>query len=329
MLKKMRERTQPPLQHNIGQSSLDKRVPPRSTQYFDTLPQVARKRLRDITDDEKLATDFSALEDWMLRVESQAVKSGSELAGRLLFVEIARDARGENADAYRQKLREVADLALEKDGIPLLEPLFHNDMSDAVFMNGPILSGAGSITGERKYFDACAQHVNFTLKLCKRDDGLYRHSPLCEAAWGRGNGFVAMGLALVLEDFDPKHPAYPALLKAFQEHMTTLKKHQDYTGCWHQVIDHPESYREFTCTCMIGFAMASGIRHGWLEKDEYQACVEKAWQGAQVRVFPNGFLDVCTGTGKQKTLRDYLDREAIMGPDARAASMYLMFASER
>jgi rhamnogalacturonyl hydrolase YesR len=51
------------------------------------------------------------------------------------------------------------------------------------------------------------------------------------------------------------------LLAEFQSLMKVLK--QDYTGTWHQVIDRPKSYREFTCTCMIGDAMARGIRGGW------------------------------------------------------------------
>ena len=75
---------------------------------------------------------------------------------------------------------------------------FHNEMSDAVFMAGPILAATGKLTGERKYFDAAATHFASMRKLCLRDDGIYRHSPLCEAAWGRGNGFPALGLAWAL-----------------------------------------------------------------------------------------------------------------------------------
>ena len=74
-------------------------------------------------------------------------------------------------------------------------------------------------------------------KLVLRKDGLYRHSPLDEAAWGRGNGFPALGLAMCLTNFPDDHPRRAELLKAFQNHMETLTKHQDPTGMWHQVID--------------------------------------------------------------------------------------------
>ena len=112
--------------------------------------------------------------------------------------------------------------------------------------------------------------------------------------------------------------------------MAALKPHQDAkTGCWHQVIDHPESYDEYSCTCMIGFAMQRGIRRGWLAKDEYQPCVDRAWRAIKERTSADGKLvNVCTGTGKQKTLQDYFDRPAINGRDDRGGAMGLMFAAE-
>jgi hypothetical protein len=39
-------------------------------------------------------------------------------------------------------------------------------------------------------------------------------------------------------------------------------------------------------------------------------------------------VDVCTGTGKQKSLRDYYDRGAILGPDPRGGGMAWLIASE-
>jgi hypothetical protein len=38
------------------------------------------------------------------------------------------------------------------------------------------------------------------LKLDLRPDGLYRYQPVTDAAWGRGVGFAAIGLALTLTD---------------------------------------------------------------------------------------------------------------------------------
>ncbi len=257
-------------------------------------------------------------------------KSGSEQAGHLIFAELASRAEGKDRERWMALCRAAADQIFDKDGKPLPLMPFHNEMSDAVFMAGPILAATGKLTGERKYFDAAATHFASMRKLCLRPDGLYRHSPLCEAAWGRGNGFPALGLALALSDWPDDHPARAELIAEFQKHMAALKPHQDAkTGCWHQVIDHPESYDEYSCTCMIGFAMQRGIRRGWLGKDEYQPCVDRAWRAIKERTSPDGKLvNVCAGTGKQKTLHDYFDRPAINGRDDRGGAMGLMFATE-
>lgn len=287
---------------------------PKSFAYFDTLPLKAMARLEPLgirTEPPKFV--------WGDRLP----KSGSELSGMLYLLEPPYAAE------HRAVLEQAAATAFDKDGKPLRTPPFYSQMSDAVFMNGPLLSGVGKLTGEAKYLDAAALHQSVIRKDCKRDDGLYRHSPLCEAAWGRGNGFVALGHALMLEDWPEDHPERLALLREYQSHMTALVAQQDYTGMWHQVIDHPESYREFTCTCMIGFAMARGVRAAWLDEKEYGPAIERAWRAVKARSSEKGeFVDVCTGTGKQKTLRDYFDREALQGRDGRGASMLLMFASE-
>ena len=165
-------------------------------------------------------------------------------------------------------------------------------------------------------------------KLCLRPDGIYRHSPLDQAAWGRGNGFPALGLALALEDM-PKGTGREEMLAAFKSHMTAMLPHQDETGMWRQVVDAPGAYREFSATAMMGYAMAKGIRLGWLDAASFKPASMRAWDAIKTRVSSKSeVLDVCTNTGKQKTLKDYFDRPAILGIDARGGAMALLFAAE-
>jgi rhamnogalacturonyl hydrolase YesR len=171
--------------------------------------------------------------------------------------------------------------------------------------------------------------MRFMLKLNLRSDGLHRHSPLDEAAWGRGNGFPALGLALSLEEMPADHPGRAEMLAAFRSHLTALAAHQDPAGAWRQVIDKPQSYRELTATAMISFAMRRGVRRGWLEGARYGRAIGRAWDAVRARVAPDGSLvDVCTGTGKQRSLRDYYNRPAILGPDPRGGAMALLIAAE-
>lgn len=300
--------------------------------YIPALPLVAKLRLTEITGDAKYAAEVRTIvEPFRTGEKSPVPKSGSEQAGHLIFAALAERSSGADRERWIALCRSAADQIFDDSGRALAVMPFHNEMSDAVFMAGPILAATGKLTGDRRYFDAAAIHFDAIRKYCLRKDGLYRHSPFCEAAWGRGNGFPAMGLALALSDWPEDHPAFQPLLEEFRKHITALKPHQDpQTHCWHQVIDHPESYDEYSCTCMIGFAMSRGIRRGWLSREDYQERVDRAWEAIESRTGANGDLvNVCTGTSKQKTLQDYFDRPAINGKDDRGGAMGLMFATEQ
>ena len=98
---------------------------------------------------------------------------------------------------------------------------------------------------------------------------------------------------------------------------------------WHQVIDQPGSYAEFTSTCMIAYSILRGIRNHWLDDDKYLDSVSRAAIAIKGRISNDGkLLDVCTGTGKQKSLTDYFHRTAILGKDARGGAMGLTFMVE-
>lgn len=299
-----------------------------SIMYIPSLAVIGRLRFGDLSDEPRLKRALILAAPYHPgKKESMPAKgNGSTLSGHLLFSELARRTSEEEWTALATK---AADYGFDESGKPKESMPFHNEMSDSVFMGCAILAEVGALTGEQKYYDQCLRHLKFMEKLCLRDDGIYRHSPLDEAAWGRGNGFPALGMALSLSALPENSEAFAHFLKSYRAHLEALRKHQDPTGAWHQVIDHEESYREFTSTCMITFAIVRGIRRGWLDEKEWAPVVEKAWRAIKSRIGPNGRLvDVCTGTGKQKNLRAYFDRTAILGPDDRGGAMALMVSTE-
>jgi rhamnogalacturonyl hydrolase YesR len=294
--------------------------------YIPAMALVGRLRLGQLTDDASHAADVQQIVAPYFAGEVDATPTnGSGLSGHLVFAELASRSDGTTRSTYIGLARKAADLAFDSDG---LMP-YHNEMSDALFMGGPILAHVGALTGNSRYYDACIKHLRGMRELVLRDDGLYRHSPLDEAAWGRGNGFPALGLAWCLTHWPADRGDQDELLDMFRRHMSTLIAHQDEMGCWHQVIDHPHTYRELSCTCMITVAMARGVRLGWLEAETYRPVIERAWYAIRSRVAADGRLvDVCTGTGKQDTLADYYHRPAILGPDSRGGAMALLAATE-
>jgi hypothetical protein len=259
--------------------------------------------------------------------DSFARPSQSSLASHLLFFEYARRTRDDRAKTL--VVRAAGSGFTESGALREFMPL-NGGWSDSLFMDVPILSMAGALTGERRYFDMAARHVAFMQQIVLRPDGLYRHQRSAEAAWGRGNAFAALGLALTLSEFPKDHPDFARLLDSYRTHMAALARFQDENGMWRNVIDRPGAYPEYSATSMIGTAMLRGIRNGWIERETYQPLVDKAWRAILTRSGPDGRLvDVCESTGTRGlTDEDYLRRTAIFGRDDRGGGMAMFFATE-
>ena len=290
--------------------------------YIAAMAAVSRLRLGEQGEVTRLLTPY--LDG---TTDSFARPSQSSLASHLLFFEYARRAGDDRAKAL--VLRAAASGFTANGDLREFMPL-HGGWSDSLFMDVPILAMAGALTGERRYFDMAARHVAFMQQIVLRPDGLYRHQASSDAAWGRGNAFAALGLALTLSEFPKERADYPRLLASFRAHMAALARFQDENGMWRNVIDRPGAYPEYSATAMIATAMLRGIRRGWIERETYEPRVQKAWQAILARTGADGRLvDVCESTGTRGlTDNDYLRRAAILGRDDRGGGMALFFATE-
>jgi rhamnogalacturonyl hydrolase YesR len=290
--------------------------------YIPGMALISRMRLGQVSDVEKLAAPYLNGSKNPLGTRPNSLT----LAGHLVFAELAERTGNPR---YTELVKRAADIGFDERGAMKEAMPFHDEMSDSVFMGTSILVKAGKLTGDRKYFDMAARHLAFMEKLDLRTDGLYRHSPLTDAAWGRGNAFPALGLTLTLTDFPKDHPDYNRILLSYRQLMAALAKYQDRDGMWHEVIDEPGSYAETSATSMIAFSMLRGLRSGWIDRAAYQLRVDKAWKSVLAHVGPQGvLLDVCESTNKQKSLEDYLQRAASLDKDARGGAMAMLFATE-
>jgi rhamnogalacturonyl hydrolase YesR len=111
--------------------------------------------------------------------------------------------------------------------------------------------------------------------------------------------------------------------------MGGMKAMQAPDGMWRQVVDEPGAYREQSVTAMTLASMARGLRLGWLDSRTYRPVVDRAWRALAAHITEDGaIVDICTSTGSQATLRQYLDRPAISGFDDRGGAMGLLAALE-
>jgi unsaturated rhamnogalacturonyl hydrolase len=105
------------------------------------------------------------------------------------------------------------------------------------------------------------------------------HSP---NFWARGDGWYAMALVDTLDYFPPDHPRRAALIASLQRLAVALKKYQaPQTGLWYQVLDKggaPGNYLESSAACMFVYALAKGVRRGYLPA-AYLKVAQKGYQG--------------------------------------------------
>ena len=303
----------------------------KSLSYIPSMAVIGRLRLAQLTRDEEAKQHcLSLADDLAQQCLNREIKPGPEGAGLLLLAEAAPLVQGEVFDRNLDILKRVANTAFAEDGKPLRAMPGHNEMSDSVFMGCPLLAAVGKLTGERRYFDACDNHFEFIRSLCERGDKLYRHSPLCEAAWGRGNGFPALGLTMSLDYLPTDHPAWKKFHAAADALLVAVARHA--RPMVRQVVDHPDSYEEFSGTAMCAIAALRLARHSREERQKNERrilWVAAAWAELKRRISEKGELvGVCESTGKQKTLEDYFKRKAITGRDDRGGAFALLLATE-
>ena len=100
--------------------------------------------------------------------------------------------------------------------------------------------------------------------------------------WGRAEGWYVMALVDVLDYFPTNHPARAQIIATLQKTAAGILKWQDAkTGLWWQVLDQGDrkgNYREATASAMFVYALAKGVNHGYLSRENIPA-IKKGYAG--------------------------------------------------
>ena len=227
---------------------------------------------------------------------------------------------------YRDLLLSTADMYRGNDrGVPP-PPCDPDYRTEDFFFSGALMGRAYALTDDLDYMDVQTQ---FLLNAgIQQDNGLFWHCRSVPFYWGRGNGFAALGFAETLSHLPKDHPDRDELVHMHTRHLDALRELTRLSGMLSQLLDCPGSYQELTATCMVGYAVARGLRHGWLD-ESYRSFVASLWRSASERIGADGgVVDGCTGTGAVNDRRFYLDRAAEFGQDDRTGNLALWFAVE-
>lgn len=185
---------------------------------------------------------------------------------------------------------------------------------DDMFMITALQAQAYRATGDQKYINRAAKEMVFYLDKLQTPIGLFYHAPDVPYYWGRGDGWMAVGMAELLRSLPANNPDRPRIMKGYTDMMATLLKYQAEDGMWRQLIDKPESWPETSGTGMFTFAMITGVKNGWLDKEIYGKAARKAWLKLITYINENDDItEVCEGTNKKNDLQYYLDRKRMVG----------------
>jgi len=185
---------------------------------------------------------------------------------------------------------------------------------DDMFMITMVQSQAYRATGDRKYIDRAAMEMVAYLDELQKPNGLFYHAPDVPFFWGRGDGWMAAGMSELLRSLPENHPHRARIMEGYKKMMAALLKYQGDDGMWRQLLDHPESWPESSCTGMFTFAMITGVKHGWLDAETYGPAARKGWLGLVSYLDENADIrEVCEGTNKRNDLQYYLDRKRRIG----------------
>lgn len=180
---------------------------------------------------------------------------------------------------------------------------------DDMYMITAVQVQAFRATGNEKYLDRAAIEMVTYMEKLQQANGLFYHAPDVPFYWGRGNGWVAAGMAELLRSLPDNHPQRARILEGYRRMMKSLLEFQGRDGMWRQLIDHPEAWPETSSTGMFTFALITGVKNGWLDAATYGPAARKGWLALVGYIDQNANVtNVCEGTGKKNDLDYYLTR---------------------
>jgi len=175
---------------------------------------------------------------------------------------------------------------------------------DGLYMAEPFYAEYSATFGENNWDDIANQFI-WTEKHTRDDKtGLLYHAwdeskqqrwadKLTGRApmfWGRAMGWYAMALVDVLDYFPKDHPKRAELISILNREITAVKKVQDKkSGLWWLILDMPDkekNYLEASASCMFTYALAKGVRMGYLSPS-FMKTADSAWAGIQKEFIEN------------------------------------------
>lgn len=199
---------------------------------------------------------------------------------------------------------------------------------DDMYMINVLQTQAYRVKKDISYINRAAREMVLYLDKLQLADGLFNHAPDAPHKWGRGCGWMAAGMPMILKYLPKDSPYYGRIMESYLLMMDTLLKNQHESGLWGQLVDISGAWDETSCSAMFTYSFLEGINQGWLDKTAYGNAADKAWKALCDKL--DGYAniaDVCIGTYRLDDQAYYLARPKCNGdPHGQASMMWIINA---
>jgi unsaturated rhamnogalacturonyl hydrolase len=284
--------------------------------------------------------------------------------GKALFPLLAESKN----EADRERYRKAAALIrsqfkthprVSEGGLWTKQIYPHQMWLDAIYMASAFLARFGQVFGDPAALDDATNEI-IVLEKHARDarTGLLYHgwdesrqqrwadseTGTSPSFWGRGMGWWAMALVDVLDCLPEDHPRRTAVIDVLRRTATAVAAVQSKSsGIWYQVLDaegRDKNYAESSASAMFVYALAKGVRRGYLDKQELGPVIARGWQGLLdrfVEIDPSGQIDltnVCTVAGlggnpyRDGSYEYYTSGTRVATNDPKGVGPFILAASE-
>jgi unsaturated rhamnogalacturonyl hydrolase len=228
---------------------------------------------------------------------------------------------------------------------------------DGIYMASPFYAEFGREFGEPEAFDDVARQI-VLIEEKTRDPktGLLYHAwdssrqqPWANPQtgqsphfWDRAIGWYVMAIVDVLDYVPQDHAARPQLIEILERTLEAVVQVQDAaSGMWYQVLDKGDqagNYLESSGSCMFVYAMAKGVRKGYLPAP-WLAAARRGYQGILtqfITVDDDGLVNlgnICGtaglgGTPYRDGSYEYYIKEALIPNDYKGVGAFIYAACE-
>ena len=181
---------------------------------------------------------------------------------------------------------------------------------DDMFMITILQVQAYRATGDSKYIDRAATEMTAYLDKLQQPNGLFYHAPDAPFFWGRGNGWVAAGMAELLRSLPAAHPQRARI-------MAGIPDHDEIAVCL------ARRGRNVAAATRSSRSLAGEFEHWNVHIRDDHGCEERMARPQDLRPRPRAkdgsrwsliwtragdIRNVCEGTGRKNDLNYYLQR---------------------